>query len=303
MSDYLGPAPGDEEEGGPDQGRAPARPSATQAAQLGIDYEQVRSSLDVVRSRVEGLVDQQRDQGQDLADLRSGFTEMGEHLEAISAALESDDSEQGEDQDETDSGPASVWTEVPEDERAQWLDELRQWVRRTLFVQWPHTQHRLRWCWPLHMDIVSDLALLRRGYSVYTDPDGRWGDAEHWRRAMDYLLKQAEDLTAQCPKHLGHGPHPDLPSERDDSGVASLVPVMSSLVEALRCLEEGDKHLAAAEGPDVTEVLRADHRHYAEQFQQRSQQITREAGITGQQWELFMALRYGSDDNEPGGTR
>lgn len=309
MSKFLGSLPGDEEEGGPAKSRAPGSgaPTPSQAVQLGLDFGDLRSKVDETRAEVrelrgqqESILAQQQEHGADLADLRSGMTEVGEALERIDAALEADDSV------EPDTGPeepAPGWVHVPTEDRAAWLGDLQVWVRDVLFVQWPHTQTRLRWCWPLHMDIVSDLAILRRGYvKGFEDKDGRFADAEHFRRTMDNLLRQAEELTAKCPEALGRGAHP-VPSDqgRDDVDVLRFVPFLPQLLRAREFVKKGDEHLNRADDPNTPDERRAEYEYYAAEFQRQAVEIVKNTGLTSDQWESFTALFEGgkrSDDDQ-----
>ena len=313
MSEFLGSLPGDEEEGAPAERRAPGSgaPTPSQAVQLGLDFGDLRWSLDGVRSKVdetrsevrelrgqqESILAQQQEHGEDLADLRSGMTEFGESLDRINAALEANDSE------EPDTGPqepAPGWVHVPTEDRAAWLGNLQVWVRDVLFVQWPHTQTRLRWCWPLHMDIVSDLAILRRGYvKGFEDEERRFADAEHFRRTMDNLLRQAEELTAKCPEALGRGAHP-VPSDqgRDDVDVLRFVPFLPQLFKARELVKKGDEHLNSADDPNTPDERKAEHEGHAAELQRQAVEIVHSAGLTADQWETFTALFQ--DGREPG---
>lgn len=293
MSGYLGGLP---EEGGPgDRAPAPGAPPPSVAAQLGIDYAEVRAAVQELRDQQQRILDQLNEQDQKHTGLRARMGEFSDSLDRITESLDRDqNSDQG-----ASPQPPSDWVHVPAEERTAWMQELQLWVRDVLFVQWPHTQDRLRWCWPLHMDIISDLWTLYRGYQKgFEAEDRRFADAESWRRSLDYLLKQAQEFTQECPK-FGAKPHP-LPDlvGRDDTAVGSLVPVMPSLVQAYDCLVKADEHLAAAEAPDTREELRPEHRGYATQFQRRCEEIVKAAGITPQQWDLFVALREGNQDQD-----
>jgi hypothetical protein len=291
VSGYLGGLP---EEGGPgDRAPAPGVPSPSVAAQLGIDYAELRATVKELRDQQQSILDRQEEQGQNYTDLLSRMGEFSDALEKITDSL---DRGQGDDQD-ADPEPPSGWVHVPAAERAAWMQELQSWVRDVLFVQWPHTQDRLRWCWPLHMDIISDLWTLYRGYlKGFEAEDRRFTDADSWRRSMDTLLKQAQEFTQNCPK-FGEKPHP-LPDlvGRDDTAVGSLVPVMPALVQAYAHFMTANEHLAAADAPDVSEELRAEHRESAAQFDRKSAEIVQAAGITPQQWDLFVSLREGNQD-------
>ncbi|MFY7069007.1 hypothetical protein ACOQFV_24380 [Nocardiopsis changdeensis] len=293
MSGYLGGLP---EEGGPgDRAPAPGVPSPSVAAQLGIDYAELRARVNELGDQQQRVLDRQDEHDKDVQDLRARIGAFGDSLNKITESLERAPSG-GQD---SDPQPPSGWVHVPDAERAAWLVELQSWVRDVLFVQWPHTQRRLRWCWPLHMDIISDLWTLYRGYTTgFEAEDRRFADAETWRRSMDYLLKQAEGFTRDCPKY-GEKPHPlPDPVGRDDTAVGSLVPVMSELVKAYDCLVEALEHLKAAEAPDTSEELRLEHRESAQQLRRRSAEITHAAGVTEEQWELFVTLKEG---NQPQG--
>lgn len=293
---YLGNLP--EEEGGPDQSRAPGpgAPSPSQAVQLGIDYAELRATVQEVRSEVSELrqhldtVLAQRSQSDDdLADLRSGMTELSESLQEINAALESEDSQEAE--SSAPEEPAAGWVHVAPEERQEWLRHLQLWVRDVLFVQWPHLENRLKWCWPLHMDIVSDLAILQRGYIAgFEAQERRFGDAEQWRRSLDYLMKQAEAHTTNCP--TDPGAHP-LPSQvgRDDSTAVSLVTVIPVVAQLVEHMQKAHAHDAAAEHPDISAQLRAQHEHEADESRLRAHEIAREGGLSQEQWALVKVIQ------------
>lgn len=293
MSGYLGGLPGGEGPG--DRDPSQGAPSPSVAAQLGIDYAELRASVQELRDQQQRILDRQEEHGHNHEDLRARMGEFSDSLEKITATL---DRGQGDDQDR-DPEPPSDWVHVPASERAAWMEQLQLWVRDVLFVQWPHTQDRLRWCWPLHMDIISDLWTLYRGYLKGFDAkDRRFADAESWRRSMDYLLKQAQEFTQDCPK-WGVKPHP-LPNlvGRDDTAVGSLVPVMPALVHAYNHFTEANRHLAAADAPDIPDELRAQHRESATQFDRKSAEIVQAAGITPPQWELFVSLKEGNRNQQ-----
>lgn len=70
--------------------------------------------------------------------------------------------------------PAPFWLGLNEAEHAARLAEVRGWVDRVAFVQWPGYMGRLAPCWPNHPEAVWELSnLMTEWLRIYGDPDSR----------------------------------------------------------------------------------------------------------------------------------
>jgi hypothetical protein len=137
-------------------------PVAVLAAQLEEKLGELRGQLarytgetGHLRARLE------EDSGQVLM-LRLEIKQLGEKLdEAISRRQAADP-------------PAPFWLGLSREEHAARLDELRAWVERVGFVQYPGYFARLPPCWAAHPDAVIELStVMTEWVRIYGDPDSR----------------------------------------------------------------------------------------------------------------------------------
>ncbi len=133
-------------------------PVAALAAQL----EELRGQL----ARAQGEVGQLRARldeasGQDVM-IRLEIKRLGQKLDQAIASRETDDP------------PAPFWLGLGKEEHAARLAELRTWVERVGFTQYPGYFARLPPCWPAHPEAVIELStVMTEWVRVYGDPDNR----------------------------------------------------------------------------------------------------------------------------------
>ncbi|MFI6541439.1 hypothetical protein ACIBHY_53930 [Nonomuraea sp. NPDC050547] len=144
------------------------------------------------------------------------------------------------------------WTHVPAADRREWLEELLAWVRDVLFTGWPWTATRLRACWPRHLDLVNDVAMLRCLYqTAYDHAGGRAHHAVEFRRSVDDVMATANERTRACPPPNDGRPHLVPIPPRDDSTHLNQAVRIAILAE-FHQLQEQANH------PQTPQDLRAD---------------------------------------------
>lgn len=133
-------------------------PIAALAAQL----EELRGRL----LRAEGATGQVRARleesaGQDLLMLLE-IKKLGEKIDAAIARRQAEEP------------PAPYWLGLSREEHAARLAEVRAWVERVAFVQYPTFFAKLPPCWAAHVDLVLEVSnLMTEWVRIYGDPDNR----------------------------------------------------------------------------------------------------------------------------------
>ncbi|MBG0826152.1 hypothetical protein HS048_36410 [Planomonospora sp. ID91781] len=247
MSEYLGDIAGPAENG--------------RASGLGAVLSAVSAiSVDVgrLRATVEHLSGEQAATAAHLGRL-TGLPRLVEQLQRQAAEAEQLAEEVARlaqaVEDLADSEPAEPplrpvdWAHVPLEERGAWLADLVAWVRDVVFVGWPPAAERLRGCWPRHLDLVNDVAMLRTLYqAAYERSSGRAHHAVEFRRMLEEVLRTADAHTRECPGPGEARPHLVPLPARDDTDQLRQAERVGVLGEVYRLTEQAN-HLATP--PDL----------------------------------------------------
>jgi hypothetical protein len=98
------------------------------------------------------------------------------------------------------------WSAMSPQEQRDSVELLGTWVRDVLFTRWPWTQHRLRWCWAYHPELLQDLGLLHVAYrQAYEHPGRRTHHETDFRHALHEVMASAPDVFVRegCPENPG----------------------------------------------------------------------------------------------------
>jgi outer membrane murein-binding lipoprotein Lpp len=104
---------------------------------------------------------------------------------------------------------------LDDDNRADVLGELANWVHTVLFTGWPQAAEQIRACWPHHPDLINDLLLLKTAYeAAYQTGSRRAHHAVEFRHLLDYITAGADERARNCPTDLNRH-EVSLPARND----------------------------------------------------------------------------------------
>lgn len=113
------------------------------------DLAKFLARLNSTREDLERLIDEKLDHVDtrltDLEDVKAGMGDIRAALEKLAAR-----------QDAVKPAPVD-WTRLDDEQRAEAMTGLTEWLRRVLWARHPSDADHLNWCWTRHPDVVDAL--------------------------------------------------------------------------------------------------------------------------------------------------
>ena len=262
----------------------------TAVAMVGAEIGELRAHLGDVLKDMASL----RGDVTKLGQAAAGITRLAAEVHELAAHVD----QLAGDEDKKTPKPVDL-AHLDDDNRADVLGELANWVHTVLFTSWPPAAEQIRACWPHHPDLINDLLLLKTAYeTAYQTGSRRSHHAVEFRHLLDYITAGADEHTRNCPTDLAQHEIP-LPARNDLAAMNTAARDMT-LAKVWRLTEQvnharqlGRTDLAAQAGK-VAEAMVTDNQITPAEYQAYEKRVT--ATRTAERTRKAQRARADKDD-------